>query len=90
MRSKNEPRRSPTRQLQLAVSKSLTSRLSFGTLRGNGQKNILLNLGDVSYIDSSGLGKLVSSYATAANQGAKVKLVISLPPYLPNRMRSPA
>ena len=28
-----------------------------------------------SYIDSSGLGELVSSYATAANQGAKVKLL---------------
>ena len=32
-------------------------------------------LGDVSYIDSSGLGELVSSYTTAANQGAKVKLL---------------
>ena len=41
----------------------------------NGQKNIVLNLGDVSYIDSSGLGELVSSYTTAANQGAKVKLL---------------
>jgi anti-anti-sigma factor len=53
-----------------------------GTLRdtvrellSKGQKNILLNLGDVSYIDSSGLGELVSSYTTAANQGAKVKLM---------------
>ena len=35
----------------------------------------MLNLGDVSYIDSSGLGELVSSYTTAANQGAKVKLL---------------
>jgi anti-sigma B factor antagonist len=41
----------------------------------NGQKNILLNLGEVSYIDSSGLGTLVSAYTTGANQGAKVKLV---------------
>ncbi len=39
------------------------------------QKKILLNLGDVSYIDSAGLGELVSSYTTAANQGAKVKLL---------------
>ena len=48
------------------------------TVRGlleRGQKNILLNLGDVSYIDSSGLGEMVSSYTTAANQGAKVKLI---------------
>ncbi len=41
----------------------------------NGQKNILLNLGEVNYIDSSGLGTLVSAYTTGANQGAKVKLV---------------
>ena len=41
----------------------------------NGQKNILLHLGEVSYIDSSGLGTLVSAYTTGANQGAKIKLV---------------
>ena len=40
-----------------------------------GQKKILLNLGAVGYIDSSGLGQLVSSYATASKQGATVKLV---------------
>jgi anti-sigma B factor antagonist len=40
-----------------------------------GQKNLLLNLGDVSYIDSSGLGELVSAYATGANQGAQIKLL---------------
>jgi anti-sigma B factor antagonist len=39
------------------------------------QKNLLLNLGDVSYIDSSGLGELVSAYATGANQGARIKLL---------------
>ena len=40
-----------------------------------GAKKIVLNLGDVSYIDSSGLGELVSSYTTASNQGGKVKLL---------------
>ena len=40
-----------------------------------GQKNLLLNLGDVSDIDSSGLGELVSAYATGANQGAQIKLL---------------
>jgi len=40
-----------------------------------GSKKILVNLGDVSYIDSSGLGELVSTYTTASNQGAKVKLL---------------
>ena len=39
-------------------------------LISKGSKNILLNLGDVNYIDSSGLGELVSAYTTAKNQGA--------------------
>jgi len=42
---------------------------------GSGTKKILVNLGDVSYIDSSGLGELVSTYTTASNQGASVKLL---------------
>jgi anti-sigma B factor antagonist len=33
-----------------------------------------LNLDDVSYIDSSGLGEPVGAYATGANQGAQIKL----------------
>ena len=41
----------------------------------NGQTKILLNLGDVGYTDSSGLGQLVSSYTTASSHGATVKLV---------------
>ena len=44
-------------------------------LIGKGQKNILVNLGDVNYIDSSGLGELVSAYTTARNQGAHLKLL---------------
>ena len=44
-------------------------------LIAKGQKSILLNLGDVHYIDSSGLGELVSAYTTAKNQGAAVKLL---------------
>lgn len=44
-------------------------------LIGKGQKNILLNLGEVNYIDSSGLGELVSAYTTARNQDAKLKLL---------------
>ena len=42
-------------------------------LIGKGQRNILLDVGEVSYIDSSGLGELVSAYTTARNQGAKLK-----------------
>ena len=44
-------------------------------LISKGDKNILLNLGDVNYIDSSGLGELVSAYTTAKNQQAEVKLL---------------
>ena len=42
---------------------------------GKGTKNILLNLGDVNYIDSSGLGELVSAFTTAKNQSATMKLL---------------
>src|ERR1700749_4991512 len=44
-------------------------------LISKGQKKILLNLGEVSYIDSSGLGELVSAYTTSKNQGASLKLL---------------
>ncbi|HWR53073.1 MAG TPA: STAS domain-containing protein [Bryobacteraceae bacterium] len=38
-------------------------------------KNILLNLENVSYIDSSGLGELVGAFATVGNRGGKLKLL---------------
>jgi anti-sigma B factor antagonist len=44
-------------------------------LLGKGHKKILLNLGDVNYIDSSGIGELVSAYTTAKNQGGELKLL---------------
>ncbi len=40
-----------------------------------GQKKILLNLGDVSYIDSSGIGELVSGFTTVRNHGGDLKLL---------------
>ena len=40
-----------------------------------GKKNILLNLGDVSYVDSSGIGELVSSFTRVTNQGGQLKLL---------------
>jgi anti-sigma B factor antagonist len=40
-----------------------------------GQKKILLNLGDVSYIDSSGIGELVSGFTTVTNAGGNLKLL---------------
>lgn len=42
---------------------------------GEGHKKILLNLGDVTYIDSSGIGELVSAYTTVRNQGGELKLL---------------
>ena len=44
-------------------------------LVGKGQKKILLNLGDVSYIDSSGIGELVSGFTTVTNGGGALKLL---------------
>ncbi len=41
----------------------------------NGGKKIILNLGDVNYIDSSGIGELVSSYTSVTNQGGQLKLL---------------
>jgi anti-sigma B factor antagonist len=42
---------------------------------GKGQKKILLNLGEVSYIDSSGIGELVSAFTTVTNAGGQLKLL---------------
>jgi anti-sigma B factor antagonist len=44
-------------------------------LSAKGTKKILLNLSDVSYIDSSGIGELVSAYTTVANLGGDLKLL---------------
>lgn len=38
-------------------------------------KNILLNLGDVNYIDSSGLGELVYALTSIKNHGGELKLL---------------
>ena len=46
---------------------------------GAGAKNILINLGAVSTLDSFGIGELVSTYTTVTNRGGKLKLV-NLPP----------
>jgi anti-sigma B factor antagonist len=44
-------------------------------LAASGHKKLLLNLAEVSYIDSSGIGELVSGFTTIANQGGKLKLL---------------
>lgn len=48
------------------------------TIRGlasKGDKKLLLNLAEVSYIDSSGIGELVSAFTTVTNQGGQLKLL---------------
>ena len=40
-----------------------------------GNKKILLNLGEVSYIDSSGIGELVSGFTTVTNHGGSLRLL---------------
>ena len=40
-----------------------------------GTKKVLLNLGDVSYVDSAGLGEIVQSYATVTKNGGSLKLL---------------
>ena len=41
----------------------------------SGVKKIILNLADVNYIDSSGVGELVSTYTTVVNNGGQLKLL---------------
>ena len=75
-----------TRQVDGITIIDLSGRITLGegsvvlrdTIRdsvGQGVKKILLNLGDVTYIDSSGIGELVSAYTTVRNQGGELKLL---------------
>jgi anti-sigma B factor antagonist len=54
---------------------SSTLRDTLKELIAKGDKKILLNLGEVSYIDSSGIGELVSGFTTVTNQGGQLKLL---------------
>ena len=44
-------------------------------LLDSGHKNIIVDLGGVTYLDSSGLGQLVVSYATAVSRGSEIRLL---------------
>jgi anti-sigma B factor antagonist len=44
-------------------------------LVASGHKKILINMGDISYIDSSGIGELVSGFTTVTNAGGLLKLL---------------
>ena len=54
---------------------SVTLRDTVRELLSKGRKKILLNLGEVNYIDSSGIGELVSAFTTVRNQGGELKLL---------------
>ena len=75
-----------TRQVDGVTILDLSGRITLGEgsvqlrdatrdLLAKGQKHILLNLGDVSYIDSSGIGELVSAFTSVKNAGGELKLL---------------
>ena len=75
-----------TRQVNGVTIVDLSGRITLGEgsvvlrdtvrdLLSKGQKKILLNLGDVNYIDSSGIGELVSAYTTVKNASGEMKLL---------------
>jgi len=54
---------------------SSTMRDALKDVLARGHNKILLNLSEVSYIDSSGIGELVSAFTTVTNQGGQLKLL---------------
>ncbi len=78
--------RATAREAGKAAVVDLSGRITLGegssllrqTIRGllsEGQNRIVLNLGDVTYIDSSGIGELVSGYTAVKNSGGELKLL---------------
>ena len=78
--------KSNTRQVNGVTIVDLSGRITLGEgsvllrdqvrdLLSRGNKKILLNLGEVNYIDSSGIGELVSAFTTVRNQGGELKLL---------------
>lgn len=52
-----------------------TLRETIKDLLAKGGRKVLVNLKDVAYIDSSGLGEMVGSYASVTNAGGAIKLL---------------
>jgi anti-sigma B factor antagonist len=78
--------RASTRQVGTVTVVDISGRIELGEgssvlrntvkdLVAKGQKNILLNLGEVNYIDSAGVGELVSAFTSVRNQGGELKLL---------------
>lgn len=75
-----------TRQVQDVTVVDLSGQIKLGegssTLRdtvkdllSKGHKKILVNLGEISYIDSSGIGELISAFTSVRSQGGELKLL---------------
>ena len=75
-----------TREIDGVTIMDLSGRITLGEgsvvlrdvvrdLLSKGKKKILANLADVNYIDSSGIGELVSAFTTVRNQGGELKLL---------------
>ena len=54
---------------------SVVLRDTIRDLISKGSKKILLNLGNVTYIDSSGIGELVSAFTAVRREGGELKLL---------------
>ncbi|HUA83679.1 MAG TPA: STAS domain-containing protein [Bryobacteraceae bacterium] len=54
---------------------SISLRNTLRDLVAQDKTKILLNLGDVSYVDSSGMGELVAGFTSLANRGGRLKLL---------------
>ena len=78
--------KSTTRQVDGVTIVDLSGRITLGEgstmlrdivrdMIAKGNNKILLNLGDVTYIDSSGIGELVSAFTTVRNGGGELKLL---------------
>lgn len=75
-----------SRQVDGVIIVDLSGRITLGEgsvvlrdtvkdLSTQGNKKILLNLGNVTYIDSSGIGELVSAFTSVRNAGGDLKLL---------------
>ncbi|HWG17917.1 MAG TPA: STAS domain-containing protein [Acidobacteriaceae bacterium] len=75
-----------TRQVDGVTILDLSGRITLGegsvTLRdavrdalAKGSRKIILNLADISYIDSSGIGEMVSAFTSVKNAGGELKLL---------------
>ena len=61
---------------ELSIGDSSTAlRGAIRSLVAEGNKKILLNLGGVKYIDSSGIGELIANYTTVGRGGGQLKLL---------------